>query len=65
MRADNSYIKDDMAYKIALLAIYMPIIRKEVFEWRDTWNTHQIRRQSQSLTHLTTIKRHRSQDWSY
>ena len=48
MRADNSYIKDDMAHKIALLAIYMPIIRKEVFEWRDTWNTHQIRRQKGS-----------------
>ena len=45
MRGDNSYIKDDLADKIALLAIYMPIIRKEVFEFRATWNSHQIRRQ--------------------
>ena len=35
MRGEGSFAKDAPADKIALLAIYMPIIRNEVFQWRE------------------------------
>jgi hypothetical protein len=35
-----------VAHRIAFLALYMPILRKEVHGYVDLWNLHSIRRQS-------------------
>lgn len=43
------------ADQIALLYIYFPIIRQEVYAFVDLWNTHTIRRQN-NRPHVPTGK---------
>lgn len=45
MLQEESYILEVEPYKITFLAIYMPILRGEIFEFRDNWNTHKIHTQ--------------------
>ena len=42
---DNLYDKSNLADCIALLAIYMPIIRRETQAFVRLWNVHKIRKQ--------------------
>jgi hypothetical protein len=41
----NTFTEDNEADRIAILAIYMPIIRREVIGYVEMWNTHRIRKQ--------------------
>lgn len=47
------YLKDNIADRIALLAIYIPIIRNEVDLFVYNWNSHSIRKQNNSLNAIT------------
>ena len=49
MLQEGSYHPDEKPDKITFLAIYMPILRSEIFEFRDNWNTHKIRTQRKRL----------------
>ena len=37
--------------RIALLAIYMPILRKEIFIFKENWNAHRMRKQKNRPNH--------------
>src|SRR5271170_8106702 len=45
LSSDGLFDKYKLADQIALLAIYIPIIRREVFKFIKLWNVHRIRRQ--------------------
>jgi hypothetical protein len=48
LQGQGLYSADRLADKIALLAIYVPIIRSEVANFARLWNAHKIRRQKGS-----------------
>jgi hypothetical protein len=39
-------MQDQLADRIALLAIYIPIIRREIYQFVRMWNVHYIRKQA-------------------
>ena len=39
------FLKSSLADRITILAIYMPIIRREVYDFVHTWNIHHIHHQ--------------------
>ncbi|KAL8739553.1 MAG: hypothetical protein Q9190_007654 [Brigantiaea leucoxantha] len=45
LRSDDHFSKDRLADQIALLAIYLPIIRMELESFIRLWNVHTIRKQ--------------------
>lgn len=45
MHNEHLFEPDDLADKITLLAIYIPILRQEVQGFARMWNTHTIRKQ--------------------
>ena len=45
LRSTGQFDKDSVADKIAMLAIYMPIIREAAIAYKDLWNIHTIRKQ--------------------
>jgi len=45
LRTTDQFSKDRNADVIALLAVYFPVIRLQVEQFVDNWNTHQIRKQ--------------------
>ena len=49
MLQEGSYTPEQASHKITFLAIYMPILRGEIFEFRDNWNTHTIRSQRKRM----------------
>jgi hypothetical protein len=51
----REYDKDLLADRVAMLAIYMPIIAEAVDDFVGTWNTHRIRRQPQRNHHVAGI----------
>jgi hypothetical protein len=48
----NNLFSDCRPDRIAILAIYMPIIRAEVLAYVDTWNSHAIRKQKDRPNHV-------------
>lgn len=40
------YQNDNLGDYITFLAIYMPILRHEIYKFVDVWNHHKIRKQS-------------------
>ncbi|KAJ5612056.1 hypothetical protein N7510_005250 [Penicillium lagena] len=42
---DSGFFTSSTADQIALLAVYMPLVRSSIKEFVETWNTHRIRRQ--------------------
>jgi hypothetical protein len=48
----QQFIKDDIADFIAFLAIYIPIIRKEVVVFTELWNNYNIRAQKKRAYHV-------------
>jgi hypothetical protein len=51
----REYDKDLIADRVALLAVYMPIIADAISSFAVTWNTHRIRRQSRRAYHVDGI----------
>ncbi|KAL4889310.1 hypothetical protein BDV59DRAFT_195730 [Aspergillus ambiguus] len=45
LREDGVFSKSSLADQIALYAIYIPLLRTEVYQYVQTWNMHRIRRQ--------------------
>lgn len=45
MHSEHLFEPDNLADKIALLAIYIPILRQEVQAFARMWNMHTIRKQ--------------------
>jgi hypothetical protein len=41
----NQFDKDQPADRIAMLAVYMPLVREATFAYKDLWNIHRIRKQ--------------------
>ncbi|KAN0076641.1 hypothetical protein V8E54_006783 [Elaphomyces granulatus] len=46
LRNDELFAKDNLWDRIAVLAIYIPILREEIHRYARTWNIHQIRKQN-------------------
>lgn len=42
----GEYDKDSIVDRVVFLAIYLPILREEIMEFVNLWNTHSIRKQS-------------------
>ncbi len=53
LRDEGYFSKDVPADLIALLALYMPILREEVYHFVRTWNSHTIRKQPNRPNILT------------
>ena len=45
LERNNKWDKEDLVLNIALLTIYMPILRRALACWVSQWNRHRIRRQ--------------------
>ena len=45
LSANDSYNSDSQGDRIAFLAVYIDILRQEVLEFVQLWNTHRIRKQ--------------------
>jgi len=43
---EGQYTVDLLPHRISFLAIYIPIIRQELLQFVQTWNSHRIRKQS-------------------
>jgi hypothetical protein len=50
LRTEGLFSKDLLADQIAIYAIYLPLLRKEVREFVTTWNNHRIRSQNGRTT---------------
>lgn len=50
MQQDNLYNPELLTDRIAFFAIYMPIIRKKIFEFVRIWNVHRICKQNNCST---------------
>jgi len=49
----DGYFKDSHQYdRIAMLAIFMPIIQDKVYAYVEIWNSHTIRRQKERPHHV-------------
>jgi len=45
LERNNEWDKEDTSSNVALLAVYMPILRRALACWVSQWNRHRIRRQ--------------------
>jgi len=45
LQKERQFVKSRVADQIAMLYVYMPMIREEVFQFVDVWNAHYIRKQ--------------------
>ena len=46
LERDNQWYRDELASRISLLAVYIPILRDALSCWAEQWNRHRIRRQA-------------------
>jgi hypothetical protein len=45
LQSTNQFNKDALSDQIAMLAIFMPIVRESAIAYKDLWNIHKIRKQ--------------------
>ncbi|KAK3983787.1 hypothetical protein QBC44DRAFT_302540 [Cladorrhinum sp. PSN332] len=64
LRSDKLWSKNSLADRIALLYIYMPIIRKEMQVWIREYNTHKIRYQKNLKHGITGIPKKMYLEWN-
>jgi hypothetical protein len=46
MQACGAYYQRNLGDRIAVLAVYMPLLRKEIFSFVENWNHHRLRKQN-------------------
>jgi hypothetical protein len=55
LKEEGHYKKDEISDRIAFLAVYMPLVRRDCYEFMEHWNTHRVRTQS-NRPHTTSGK---------
>jgi len=47
LNQDGLFIKNQLADRISIIAVYMPLLRREICKFIRLWNVHDIRKQKE------------------